>query len=102
MRHYIPLNFSQLRARACWDQPSTPQAPPGRYHSEAGIYVRLSVMSGAIKYACFSDEDTLIPADEREILAGTFDVIPLETWHTIMPMTEYSVFHLDLFGLNRQ
>jgi tellurite resistance-related uncharacterized protein len=44
----------------------------------------------------------LIPADEREFLAGTFDVIPPETWHMITPMTEYIVFHLDFFGLNRQ
>lgn len=101
MKHYIPEKYIHLRAEPFWEGSTLPEEFSRRYHTGAHNYVRLSVMQGSIKYACFSDEKTLMPSRERVIQAGNFEVFAPDSWHTIEILSDEASFNLDIFGLNK-
>lgn len=100
MRHDVSENFTYLRAGPLWDHPFLSSDLLRRPPSEADLYA-LPFISAALEAACLSEEGRLIISDEWEIVAGAFEVILLQTWHTMTPMTENSAFNLSFFSLNR-
>ncbi len=62
-----------------------------------GVYPRLSVMQGAVKYLGYADEYCSEPEEIMVINAGGFGVFPPEKWHNIEVMTDDTYFNIDFF-----
>lgn len=62
-----------------------------------GVYPRLSVMQGAVKYLGYADEHCSEPEEIMVINAGEFGVFPPEKWHNIEVMTDDTYFNIDFF-----
>lgn len=62
-----------------------------------GVYPRLSVMHGAVKYFGYPDEHSAEPDQVILIEAGQFAVFPPEKWHNIEAMTDDTYFNIDFF-----
>lgn len=56
MAHIIPKHFVHTRSTPFWDKKSVPQALLTHHNTKKGVYGRLSVMCGAVKYFGFSGE----------------------------------------------
>ncbi|SUX64705.1 tellurite resistance protein TehB [Citrobacter braakii] len=65
--------------------------------TRAGVYPRLSVMQGAVKYLGYADEHSPEPVEVMIIEAGQFGVFPPEKWHNIEVMTDDTYFNIDFF-----
>lgn len=105
MRHnYAANHYSHpLRSHpqhAAVDQRTAP-ASIWRRHLDAGtrqgVYPRLSVMQGAIRYLGYADETSPEPVETLTIEAGQFGVFPPEKWHCIEALSEDTVFNVDFY-----
>lgn len=63
-----------------------------------GVYPRLSVMQGAVKYLGYADEHCSEPEKIMVINAGEFGVFPPEKWHNIEVMTDDTYFNIDFLS----
>ncbi|WP_415751637.1 DUF1971 domain-containing protein [Hafnia alvei] len=68
------------------------------HNTKAGVYGRLSVMQGAVKYYGFANEQAQTPEIEVTINAGQFGVSPPQYWHKVELLTEDTYFNLDFFA----
>ncbi|MBF7997460.1 DUF1971 domain-containing protein [Rahnella laticis] len=98
MKYFIPENYTHLRATPFFGKLTMPDIFLGRCHIADGNYARLSVMRGAIQYACFSDEETIKPSRERSIDAGNFEVLAPNSWYSFVLLTDDTFFNIDFFG----
>lgn len=94
----IPQHFRHTRATPFWDKTTVPQALLNRHNTKQGVYARLSVMRGAVKYIGFADEQAQAAEREVVIKAGCFAISPPQYWHRIELLTDDTYFNLDFFA----
>lgn len=94
----IPEHFRHTRATPFWNKQTVPQALLTHHNTKKGVYGRLSVMQGAVKYIGFHDEHDLTPEREVVIEAGHFGISPPQYWHRIELLTDDTYFNLDFFA----
>lgn len=98
MKLIIPSEYKHTRATPFWDKSNVPAALLSHHNTKAGVYGRLSVMRGAVRYFGFSDGETTTPDLELVIEAGTFGISPPQNWHRIELLTDDTYFKIDFFG----
>lgn len=94
----IPDNFVHTRATPFWNKETAPKALLTHHNTKAGVYGRLSVMQGAVKYFAFPDATSTEPDREQVIEAGTFGISPPQKWHRIELLTDDTYFTIDFFA----
>ena len=94
----IPLHFRHRRATPFWNRKTAPQALFTRCQTEAGIYSRLSVMQGAVKYRRFASEADSEPEFETVVEAGHACITPPLAWYSVEVLTEETYFNIDDFA----
>ncbi|WP_427191235.1 DUF1971 domain-containing protein [Klebsiella quasipneumoniae] len=96
----IPTHYVHTRSTPLWTKETAP-ASIWRRHLDAGtrqgVYPRLSVMQGAIRYLGYADESSPEPVETLTIEAGQFGVFPPEKWHCIEALSEDTVFNVDFY-----
>lgn len=96
----IPQNCIHTRSTPCWKKDDTPAGLFKRHldhNTQPGVYPRLSVMQGAVKYYGFADAECSEPDSELLIEAGQFGVFPPEKWHYIELVTDKTCFNIEFF-----
>lgn len=94
----IPQRFTHTRSTPWWDKTTAPAALFTHHNTKKGVFGRLSVMQGAVKYFGFPDAHTTVPDVELIIEAGHFGISPPQKWHRIELMTEDTYFNIDFFA----
>ncbi len=94
----IPQSYLHTRSTPFWTKDTAPQALFTHHNTKAGVYGRLSVMKGAVKYFGFPDAEATQPDMEIVIEAGTFGISPPQKWHRIELLTEDTYFNIDFFA----
>jgi len=94
----IPENFRHTRATPFWSKQTVPQALLTHHNTKKGVFGRLSVMQGAVKYIGFRNEHDETPEIEVVIEAGHFGISPPQYWHRIELLTDDTYFNLDFFA----
>ena len=99
-RIIIPSNYVHTRSTPFWTKETAPTSI-WRRHLDAGtrqgVYPRLSVMRGIIRYYGYDDATTPEPVETLTIHAGEFGVFPPEKWHNIEALTDDTVFCVDFY-----
>lgn len=96
----IPSSCIHTRSTPFWNKET---APPGIFQrhldkgTRPGVYPRLSVSQGTVRYLGYADSVTPEPDSELIIEAGHFGVFPPEKWHHIELLTDDTVFNVDFF-----
>ena len=88
------------RSTPFWDKDTAPAGIFQRHldtGTRPGIYPRLSVMQGAVRYLGYADALTPEPDSTLIIEAGHFGVFPPEKWHHIEVMTNDTLFNIEFF-----
>jgi Uncharacterized protein/domain, possibly involved in tellurite resistance len=98
MTQLIPVHFRHTRSTPFWDKKTVPQALLTHHNTKKGVYGRLSVMQGAVKYIGFANEHDAEPAVELVIEAGHFGISPPEYWHRVELLTDDTYFNIDFFA----
>ncbi|GKX56606.1 hypothetical protein SOASR030_27180 [Leminorella grimontii] len=96
----IPSHFIHTRSTPFWNKATAPEGLFLRHLDKGtrpGVYPRLSVMRGAVKYLGYSDAQCATPECEMVIKAGRFGVFPPEKWHCIALLTDDACFNIDFF-----
>ncbi len=96
----IPQNYIHTRSTPFWNKQTAPAGIFERHLDKGtrpGVYPRLSVMHGAVKYLGYADEHSAEPDQVILIEAGQFAVFPPEKWHNIEAMTDDTYFNIDFF-----
>jgi tellurite resistance-related uncharacterized protein len=65
----IPANYVHTRATPFWNQETAPKALFTHHNTKAGVYGRLSVMQGAVRYFGFADANATEP--DLELVKGS-------------------------------
>ena len=94
----IPANYHVTRSTPFFNRQTVPAALLSHHNTKAGVYGRLSVMQGAVKYYGFANEQAQMPEIEVTINAGQFGVSPPQYWHKVELLTEDTYFNLDFFA----
>lgn len=96
----IPQNCIHTRSTPFWNKET---APPGIFQrhldkgTRPGVYPRLSVAQGAVRYLGYADEHSPEPDSVLLIEAGHFAVFPPEKWHHIEVAAEDTWFTIDFY-----
>ncbi len=96
----IPQSCIHTRSTPFWNKDSAPVGIFKRHLDKGtrpGVYPRLSVIQGAVRYLGFADEHTAQPDSELIIHTGHFGVFPPQKWHYIEVMTHDTLFNIDFF-----
>ncbi|AIR03867.1 MULTISPECIES: DUF1971 domain-containing protein [Cedecea] len=94
----IPQTYLHTRATPFWTKETAPAALFTHHNTKAGVFGRLSVMQGAVKYFGFPDADATVPDVEIVIEAGAFAISPPQKWHRIELLTDDTYFNIDFFA----
>lgn len=94
----IPVHFRHTRSTPFWTKETVPHALLTHHNTKKGVYGRLSVMQGAVKYFGFANEHDTTPELEVVIEAGHFGISPPQYWHHIELLTEDAYFNIDFFA----
>ena len=94
----IPMHFRHTRSTPFWNKQTVPQALLTHHNTKKGVYGRLSVMQGAVKYFGFACEQDTTPEMEVVIEAGHFAISPPQYWHRIELLTDDTYFNIDFFA----
>lgn len=94
----IPKNYIHTRSTPFWNRDDAPQALMNHHNTKRGVFGRLSVMKGAVKYYGFPDADTMEPEMSVVIDEGHYGISPPEYWHCIEILTEDTYFNIDFFA----
>jgi tellurite resistance-related uncharacterized protein len=96
----IPANYVHTRTTPFWTKETAP-ASIWKRHLDAGtrqgVYPRLSVQRGAIRYYGYADETSPQSVETLTIHAGEFGVFPPEKWHNIEALSDDTVFSVDFY-----
>ncbi|OON41052.1 tellurite resistance protein [Izhakiella australiensis] len=99
-RILIPADYIHTRSTPLWTKETAP-ASIWRRHLDAGtrqgVFPRLSVLQGAIKYYGYADETSEAPVETLTIEAGQFGVFPAEKWHRIAALSDDTLFSVDFY-----
>ena len=98
MTQSIPQHFVHTRSTPFWNRESVPKALLTHHNTRAGVYGRLSVMCGAVKYFGFASENETAHETEVTIHAGQFGISPPQYWHRIALLTDDTCFNIDFFA----
>jgi tellurite resistance-related uncharacterized protein len=98
MAHQIPFHFRHTRSTPFWNKETVPQALLTHHNTKKGVYGRLSVMAGAVKYIGFHNQHDETPEIEVVIEAGHFGISPPQYWHRIELLTDETYFNIDFFA----
>ncbi|WP_317178970.1 DUF1971 domain-containing protein [Lelliottia amnigena] len=96
----IPQSCIHTRSTPFWNKHTVPAGIFQRHLDQGtrpGVYPRLSVSKGAVRYLGYADDVTPHPDSELIIEAGHFGVFPPEKWHHIEMMSDDTVFSVDFF-----
>ena len=99
MKFQIPANYAHTRSTPFWNKDTVPAPLLTHHNTKAGVYGRLSVMQGAVKYFGYADGDATEADLELVIEAGTFGISPPQKWHRIELLTDDTYFNIDFFAL---
>lgn len=94
----IPVHFLHTRSTPFWTKETVPQALLTHHNTKKGVYGRLSVMQGAVKYIGFASEHDTTPEIEVVIEAGHFGISPPQYWHHVELLTDDTYFNIDFFA----
>lgn len=94
----IPAHFVHTRSTPFWDKSSVPHALLTHHNTKKGVYGRLCVMQGAVKYYGFASENDRTPEVEVVIEAGHFGISPPQYWHHIELLSDDTCFNIDFFA----
>lgn len=94
----IPLHYRHLRATPFWTTRTVPQTLLERHCSDAGVYSRISVMQGEVRYRRFIGENAPEAESEVVIEAGHCGIVPPVTWYSIALLAEDTCFNIDYFS----
>lgn len=94
----IPQYFSHTRSTPFWNKDTAPKPLFTHHNTKDGVYGRLSVMQGAVKYFGFPNAEATEPDMEIIITAGTFGISPPQKWHRIELLTDDTYFNIDFFA----
>lgn len=96
----IPQHSIHTRSTPFWNKETAPP-PIFKRHLDTGtrpgVYPRLSVMQGAVRYLGYADETSPDPDTTLIIESGHFAVFPPERWHHIELMSDDTLFNIDFF-----
>lgn len=98
MAHTIPAHFVHTRSTPFWDRNSVPRTLLTHHNTKKGVFGRLCVMRGAVKYYGFAAEHERSPEREIVINAGQFGISPPQYWHHIELLTPDTCFNIDFFA----
>ena len=95
----IPQSCIHTRSTPFWNKEIAPAGIFQRHldtGTRPGVYPRLSVMQGAVRYLGYADhapepDITLI------IMSGHFVVFPHDKWHHIEVMSDDTLFNIEFF-----
>lgn len=96
----IPHTCIHTRSTPFWNKDTAPVGIFQRHLDKGtrpGVYPRLSVHQGAVRYLGFASETSPEADSELIINTGHFGVFPPEKWHYIETMTDDTVFQIDFF-----
>ncbi|RWR02221.1 tellurite resistance protein [[Pantoea] beijingensis] len=99
-RIIIPENYVHTRTTPLWTKDTAPPSIWKRHldsGTRQGVYPRLSVMQGAIRYYGYVDEISPEPIETLTIEAGQFGVFPPEKWHRIEALSNDTLFNVDFY-----
>ncbi len=85
-RIIIPTHYVHTRSTPLWTKELRPLSGAAIWTlAPAGVYPRLSVMQGAIRYLGYADETSPEPIETLTIEAGQFGVFPPENGTALRP-----------------
>jgi tellurite resistance-related uncharacterized protein len=96
----IPQSCIHTRSTPFWNKDIAPAGIFLRHLDQGtrpGVYPRLSVSRGAVRYLGYADEFAATPDSELIIQAGHFGVFPPEKWHHIELIADDTLFNVDFF-----
>ncbi|GAB7260248.1 MULTISPECIES: DUF1971 domain-containing protein [Dickeya] len=99
-RIVIPAHYIHTRTTPFWTKETAPTSIWQRHldaGTRQGVYPRLCVMQGTIRYYGYADETSPDPVDTLTIEAGQFGVFPPETWHRIEALSDDTLFNVDFY-----
>jgi tellurite resistance-related uncharacterized protein len=94
----IPLHFCIYKTTPVFTQITVPTALLSHHNTKAGVYARLNVITGAICYYGFIDENSTTPEKKLIIQAGDFGISPPQYWHRVELLTDDTSFCIDFFS----
>lgn len=99
-RIIIPTHYVHTRTTPLWTKETAPASIWTRHldaGTRQGVFPRLAVMQGAIRYYGYADETSPDPVETMTIEAGQFGVFPAEKWHRIEALSDDTVFNVDFY-----
>ncbi len=94
----IPVNFRHTRSTPFWTKDTLPEALLTCHNTKAGVYGRLCVMRGAVKYIGLGTTPGDTAEMEVVINAGSFGISPPQYYHKIELLTDDTCFNIDFFA----
>ncbi|PZM86566.1 hypothetical protein DLH72_00660 [Candidatus Gracilibacteria bacterium] len=91
----IPKSFYRYKQMPIWNQNTIPQMFLDIHNTKAGVYGRINVLSGKLKYTIFRDKNGEIE-DTYLIEAGNFGIAKPEQWHKVEAIGEVEIL-LEFF-----
>lgn len=98
MAYIIPKHFVHTRSTPFWGKESVPKALLAHHNTKKGVYARISVMHGAVRYYGFAGEKEAKHEMETTILAGQFGISPPQYWHRIELLSDDTYFNIEFFA----
>lgn len=96
----IPSDCIHTKSTPFWNKDTAPAGIFQRHLDKGtrpGVYPRLSVMRGTVRYLGYADGVCAEPDSELLIHAGHFGVFPPEKWHHIEVMSDDTLFNIEFF-----
>jgi len=93
----IPENFVKYKSTPVFEKNSVPKMFLHLHNTRAGVYGKICVTSGTLKFFGFTQRRGDIE-QEISIAAGDFAVSPPEYWHKVEFLTEDTKFRVDFYA----
>lgn len=96
----IPQSCIHTRSTPFWNKSTAPAGLFQRHldtGTRPGVYPRLTVMQGTVRYLGYADDSSPEPDSILVIEAGHFGVFPPERWHHIDIVSDDALFNIDFF-----
>ena len=93
----IPDNFINYKSTPTFDKNSVPKMFLHLHNTRAGVYGKICVTSGTLKFFGFTQRRGEIE-QEISIESGGFAISPPEYWHKIEFLTEETQFRVDFYA----
>lgn len=93
----MPENFVHYKSTDIFEKDSVPKMFLHQHNTRAGVYGKICVISGTLKFYGFTQRRGDI---EQTILieAGNFAISPSEYWHKVEFLTDQTSFRVDFYA----